>query len=236
MTQQRSPRLPRIPFARNGVTLTRRALLGALAGLPFIASAAMAADQAMQLSDEDKADLKRVAAYLDGIRSLRARFQQIASTGSISFGKIYLRRPGDLRVEYDPPVPVLLVADGFWVSYYDKQLDQLTQIPIEETPIWFLVQNTIQFSAKITVTNIERSPGAIRLTMHQTDKPDAGSASLTFADEPLELRQWKITDSQGTEVEIALQDAEFGGALSNDLFAVPKTRRQTGATNSGGKS
>ena len=64
--------------------------------------------------------------------------------------------------------------------------------------------------------------------MHQTDKPDAGSASLTFADDPLELKQWKITDSQGTEVEIALQDAEFGGALSNDLFATPKPRRQAG--------
>ena len=234
MTQD--PRLGRLSSARKPFTMSRRALLGALAGLPFIASAAGAADSAMELTDQDKADLKRVAAYLDGIRTMRARFQQIASTGGISTGKIYLRRPGDLRVEYDPPVPVLLVADGFWVSYYDSQLDQLTQIPIEQTPIWFLVQNTIQFTNKITVTDIERSPGAIRLTMHQTDKPDAGSASLTFADEPLELRQWKITDSQGTEVEIALQNAEFGGALSNDLFATPKTRRQTGATTSGGKS
>src|SRR5262249_26501319 len=162
-----------------------------------------AADQGLQLTNEDKADLDRVATYLNGIHSLRAKFQQVASTGAISSGKIYLRRPGDLRVEYDPPIPVLLVADGFWVDYYDSALDQLTQIPIEQTPIWFLVQNTIEFTPKITVTNIERSPGALRLTMHQTDKPDAGSASLTFADEPLELRQWKITDSQGTAVEIA---------------------------------
>jgi outer membrane lipoprotein-sorting protein len=226
----RHPRIPRL--AQISFAISRRTLLGALAGLPFIAAAG-AADPGLKLTQEDKADLTRVAAYLDGIRSLRARFQQIASTGGIAFGKIYLRRPGDLRVEYDPPIPVLLVADGFWVSYYDKQLDQLTQIPIEDTPIWFLVQNTIQFTDKITVTDIERSPGAIRLTMHQADKPDAGSASLTFADEPLELRQWKIKDSQGTEVEIALQDAEYGGALSNDLFARPHTRKQTGATSGG---
>jgi len=235
MTQQSTPRLPRISFApRKSFTISRRALLGALAVLPFIAGAARAADPAMNLTDEDKADLDRVAAYLNGIHTLRARFQQVASTGSISSGKIYLRRPGDLRVEYDPPIPVLLVADGFWVDYYDSSLDQLTQIPIEQTPIWFLVQNTIAFTSKIAVTNIERSPGALRLTMHQADKPDAGSASLTFADDPLELKQWKITDSQGTEVEIALQGAEFGGALSNDLFATPKPRRQGGST--GGKS
>jgi len=220
----------RLPASR---VLARRSLLAAFAALPFLGLAARAADKPLTLSAEDQADLKRVAAYLNGLRSVKAKFQQVASTGSISFGRIYLRRPGDLRVEYDPPIPVLLVADGFWVSYYDSQLDQLTQVPIEQTPIWFLVQNTIEFTSKISVTSIERSPGAIRLTMYQTDKPDAGSASLTFADEPLELRQWTIKDSQGTQVEIALQDAEFGVALSNDLFAAPKTRRQQGLTTKG---
>jgi len=75
------------------------------------------------------------------------------------------------------------------------------------------------------VTAIERSPGAIRLSLYQTANPDAGSASLTFADDPLALKQWTIRDSRGTEVLIALQDAVFGVALPNDLFATPKTRR-----------
>src|SRR6266436_6417975 len=128
------------------------------------------------------------------------------------------------RVEYEPPMAVLLVADGLWVNYYDSDLDQLTQIPISQTPVWFLLQETIDFSPAITVTRIERSPGAIRLSLYQTEHPDAGSASLTFADDPLQLKQWTITDSQGTEVEIALEDAVFGGALANDLFATPRTK------------
>ena len=41
-------------------------------------------------------------------------------TASCRFGYIYLRKPGRLRVEYDPPVPILLVADGGLLSYYDK--------------------------------------------------------------------------------------------------------------------
>ncbi len=187
----------------------------------------------MPLTDEDRADLKRVAAYLDGIRSLSARFQQVASGGQLAFGKIYLRRPGLLRVEYEPPVPVLLVSDGTWVDYYDSELDQLTQIPLDQTPIWFLVQNTIQFTPKITVTSIERSPGAIRLSMYQTENPDAGAASLTFADDPLALKQWSIRDAKGTEVAIALQDAVFGANLPNDLFATPQTRRMRGGGKGG---
>jgi outer membrane lipoprotein-sorting protein len=211
------------------ICLSRRALLGALAFAPIAglaANAARAADAPMNLSAEDKADLKRVALYLDSIHTMRARFQQVAAGGGLTSGRIYLRRPGLMRVEYEPPVPVLLVADGLWVNYYDSELDQLTQIPISQTPVWFLLQETIDFSPKITVTRIERSPGALRLSVYQTDNPDAGSASLTFADDPLQLKQWTIKDSRGTEVAIALQDAVFGGALANDLFATPRTRKQ----------
>ncbi len=217
------------PTSSKPFHISRRALLGAIAVAPFAGIAmprAFAAAQAMQLTNDDKADLKRVSAYLDSIHTMRARFQQVASGGGLEGGKTYLRRPGLLRVEYEPPVPVLLVADGLWVNYYDSELDQLTQIPISQTPIWFLLQESIDFSPKITVTNIERSPGAIRISVYQTENPDAGAASLTFADEPLQLKQWTITDSKGTQVEIALQDAVFGGALANELFATPRTKKQ----------
>jgi outer membrane lipoprotein-sorting protein len=217
--------------------LARRSLLKGFALAPVLGLipllCAQGAEAPLRLTDEDRADLKRIAGYLDGIRSMRARFQQVSSNGALAFGKIYLRRPGLLRVEYEPPVPVLLVSDGTWVDYYDRDLDQLTQIPIGQTPIWFLVQQTIDFSPKITVTSIERSPGAMRLAMYQTENPDAGSASLTFADEPLALKQWTIRDSRGTEVAIALQDAVFGTQLSNDLFATPQTRRQRGGGKGG---
>jgi outer membrane lipoprotein-sorting protein len=213
--------------------LSRRRMLAALAALPLAslgaglaARSARAADAPLALSADDKADLSRISGYLDGIHTLRARFQQVASGGGLAAGKIYLRRPGLMRVEYAPPVPVLLVADGLWVNYYDSDLDQLTQIPISQTPIWFLLQESISFTPDITITRMERSPGALRVSLYQTKNPDAGSASLTFADDPLQLKQWTIKDSQGTEIEIALQDAVFGGALSNDLFATPRTKKQ----------
>ena len=67
----------------TGFSLTRRRLLGALALSPlalsplagFAARNAFAAAPAMKLSSEDQADLKRVATYLDGIHTMRARFQ-----------------------------------------------------------------------------------------------------------------------------------------------------------------
>jgi outer membrane lipoprotein-sorting protein len=206
--------------------MTRRVLLGALVLAPFTDLAAQAAQRAyapMSLSGNDRADLKRISLYLDGIHTMRARFEQKAPDGGLASGEIYLRRPGLMRVQYEAPVPTLLIADGVWISYYDTQLDQWSKIPISQSPLWFLLQDKIDFTPATTVTSIERFPGALRVSLYETENPDAGSTSITLADYPLQLKRWAIEDSQGTQIEIALRDVVIGGALCSDLFVVPRT-------------
>jgi outer membrane lipoprotein-sorting protein len=212
---------------RLPLSMTRRALLGALILAPFAGVAARAArraDAPVALSQNDRADLKRIAAYLDGIHTMRARFEQKASDGGLASGTIYLQRPGLMRVEYDAPAHALLVADGVWVTYYDSELDQRTQIPIAQSPLWFLLQDKIDFTPATTVTRIERSAGLLRVSLYQTGHPDGGSISLTLADNPLQLTRWTAGDSQGTQIDIALHDVVFSLALASDLFATPHTR------------
>lgn len=186
---------------------------------------ARAATGPLVLDEEARADIARVEDYLNSITTLRARFQQYSEGGGVVFGNIYVRRPGRMRVEYDPPVPVILVADGIVVSYYDSELDQLNQVPISATPAWFLLRKEISLSDGITVTALDKRPGALRLTMHQTKEPEAGSVDLIFADQPLELRQWTLTDSTGKQARIGLFDVRMGGDLPNELFATPRPRR-----------
>src|SRR5262249_60221638 len=86
------------------------------------------------------ADIVRVEQYMDGIVTLQAKFQQVNPDGKIERGKIYLRKPGRLRVEYDPPATILVVADGGLLSYYATELDQLNQGPLRQAPAWFPVR------------------------------------------------------------------------------------------------
>jgi outer membrane lipoprotein-sorting protein len=211
--------------------MTRRALLGGLVLLPFAGFAAQAAQRtaaSKTLSESDRAELNRISGYLDGIHTMRARFEQKAARGEIAYGEIYLRRPGRIRVEYQAPMHALLVADGVWLSYYDTELDQRTQISISQSPLWFLLQDKIDFTTAATVAGVERSPGVVRVLLHQTANPDAGSVQITLADDPLRLKQWRIRDSQGTGVDVALRDAVFGESLSDDLFATPRIRSHHG--------
>lgn len=197
----------------------------AVAGLVSLPGSARAEPVAtFSLSEQDRADLVRIEEYFNSFETLRARFQQYAVESGTSTGNIYLRRPGRLRVEYDPPVPVVIVADGILVSYYDKDLDQVDQLPLKSSPVWFLLENKVEFDEHVTITAIERDASSLRVSMYQTDDPDVGKVTLIFTDNPLELRQWTVIDAQGTEVRVGLEQVALGGALANELFATPVPR------------
>ncbi|MBU0799102.1 MAG: outer-membrane lipoprotein carrier protein LolA [Alphaproteobacteria bacterium] len=52
----------------------------------------------------------------------------------------------------------------------------------------------------------------------QTKDREAGSLSLVFSDVPLELRQWTVTDQQGIQTRISLNDTRYGGRIDPELF------------------
>ena len=62
---------------------------------------------AARFTDAEKADLKRVADYLNSLKSVQGRFLQIDGFGRTLQGNFYLRKPGRVRFEYQKPNPNL---------------------------------------------------------------------------------------------------------------------------------
>ena len=87
----------------------------------FLASplllAPIGARAAFAPTEADKADLARIESYLNAITTIRGKFMQVAADGGISGGKAWLSRPGNMRFEYDPPAPFLLLAIGVFVLF-----------------------------------------------------------------------------------------------------------------------
>ena len=173
---------------------------------------------AAALSDLDLADIARAEAYLNSIQTMKARFIQVGPQGGLSEGNFYLRRPGRLRFEYDPPIPVLVVADGTWVVFYDSEINQVTRLPLGSTPLAVLLRDEIRLRGSVTVTEVERATGTLRITVIDTEAPDQGTITLVFSDRPLALRQWLIRDPQGLETSIAMSRAQFNLILEPTLF------------------
>ena len=184
-----------------------------------ISSHSSNAESKFTVDKSTRSDLNRIEKYLNELTTLDSRFIQFSQQGVVE-GRIRLSRPNAVRIEYDPPTPVFMVARGSTLMYHDKDLLQTSYVPVSETPIFFLLEEKIKLSQKIIVTNFERGPASMRITLQKAKFPNMGSVTLTFEDAPLRLAKWQIQDIQGNKVEIALQGPKFGVLLDKELFSL----------------
>ncbi len=170
------------------------------------------------LSAADQADVARAERYLNDVQTLQARFAQVGASGRTLPGTLSLRRPGRMRFEYDPPVKLLIVADGSQVTMADFSDGTFSQWPLGWTSASFLAAEKVVLSGDLTVTGVTRAAGELRLTMIQTSRPQEGRVEIAFADRPLMLKGWTTWDSKGTRVDVTLNALKTGMPLANDLF------------------
>ena len=202
--------------ARAPVLLLAAAVAWSIAGAPRPALAAPPAPAA--LDDSEKTDVERIEAYLSSIRTMQARFLQTTSQGRYSEGDFYLWRPGRMRIDYDPPDPIEIVATGRALVYHDSKLEQISYLGLDSTPASILLAESVQLSGGVTIVGLERGPGVIAVTLVNTDDAGEGSFTLVFSDRPLELRKWVVNDAQRVTTTVSLLGARFGLDLDPELF------------------
>ena len=181
-------------------------------------------------ADLDEATQRTLAAverYLNGLQTLKADFTQVGPRGDLAEGVIYMRRPGLLRVEYAPPVPVIIVGDGLWIHYHDKELGQVDDWFIYETPLGALTREVTRFSEDVDVTRVVERDGRIEITVVHEDDPRGGSLTLILEADPLRLTQWRVRDAQGLVTTVSLHNLETNIKLPRRLFVFDDPRAKT---------
>ena len=192
-------------------------LLPAMTMLQAALSNAAVSPPPVALTAMDLDDLRRITAYLNGIHTMTARFRQSSTSGGTATGSLWMARPGRMRFEYDPPSPILLIADRFYVYYVDKQLAEMSKVGLKSTPAWFLLRDPITFD-DLVINRFERGANALAITVTQPTEQDNGSLTMVFNSQPPALRQWTIVDHQRKTTTVAIFDAQFGVALDPELF------------------
>ena len=188
--------------------------------LTWLAAAGLAASSKAHaaLGPAERELTRRVEAYLNGITTLTARFTQLAPNGGLATGKVDLQRPGKMRFDYDPPSRVLLIATDWRLVFVDSAAEQLNVIPLSETPPAVLLEAKVALDGDVTVSSVKRQAGEIELSLYKTKAADQGRLVLYFAESPMELRRWMITDAQGLTTTILLENLRTGIPLDPDLF------------------
>jgi len=211
---------------KNILQIFRTASLALTFGLATPAAAKLA--ESLVLSKQGTTDLMRVQKHLNSSKTFKARFLQVSSNGEYAEGQIFLQRPGRLRLIYDDPNPLLVVADGKHISYIDRNIDTATTLYLSMTPADLMLRESIGFFGNdVIVTSVNRTPGVIRIGLINTAEPDAGSIELVFSDRPMELRKWTVTDAQGIKTTVSLLGPTFDVPLNPNLFKYTPKQNKT---------
>lgn len=198
--------------------LLAMAVAAAAANVPLATAYAAAPATNARLTQQDRADLERVAGYFNQVRTMQGRFLQVGPEGDAAEGKIYLSRPGRFRFEFDPPVPMLIVSDGAYIIMEDRELKSVERIPLGATPLDLLLREQVKFDDGVGIAKVERGAAILRVTLFAPDRPKEGSLTLVFGDKPLEFAGWTVTDAQGKVTSITLSQIDFNPQLSTRLF------------------
>lgn len=177
----------------------------------------------------EKIPLGTISAYLNSLTTVEADFTQVNSDGSISTGKIYIRRPGRVRFEYAPPDRSLVIAGGQQVAVFDAKSNQPPeQYPLKRTPLNLILAENIDLSrAKMVVGHTEDGTST-RVRAQDPETPEYGSIELVFTSNPVELRQWVITDDLGQQTTVILGELKKGGSMGARLFDISAEMKKRG--------
>ena len=158
--------------------------------------------------------------YLNGIKTLSGDFTQVNSKGHSITGKIEMSRPGKMRLTYNPPSNLLIIANGKWLITIDRKADEVDYVSLENTPAAFILQPYIQFKGDVEVTTFIPKGETTEISLVRKEEPDAGYLTLVFKENPIALKEWSIIDAQGVETRVILSNTRSNINLAPELFMI----------------
>ena len=172
-------------------------------------------------SAQEKAQLDRISAYLNGIRTLRSEFVQIGPEGGADQGELYIEKPGRIRFAFRQPNPVTIVATGGAIYVKNARLNTVDKYDLSDTPLGLLLNDKVDLARNKAVLGVDEQNGALIVRARTRANRNNSNITLVFSTPGLELRQWTVKDNQGGVTTVALQSPQIGASLDQALFTVP---------------
>ena len=124
-----------------------------------------------------------------------------------------------MRIEYDTDPAIVIVVNGPVLSYYDIELEEISNLRTNTTPASLLTRKNISFLAKdIEIIDIEKNQNYIKLTIAKKNNKDSGNFSLLFNLDPIEFLQMEVKNDLDDLIKVVLQDVDLQSIIDNDLF------------------
>lgn len=165
-----------------------------------------------------RADLARIDGAMNATKSFSGRFVQYSPNGTIDKGQIFLRRPENLRFEYDAPNPLLIVADNGMLVQHDKALETYDRVPLSATPLSYFLKEDLNLAEDTEVVALQKTDTDWRMTARDGSGQMEGAITMVFDGQNLALKEWIIVDDFGGQTRVVLSDLSYNARLDPRLF------------------
>jgi outer membrane lipoprotein-sorting protein len=197
-----------------------------LKSLVFVPAAALAIPS---IAAAQPAPLAQVTAHLKAVDTMTANFTQTDRKGQSTSGVLTLKRPGKLRFQYQPGVPMVIVADGKRLSVVDYETKRVDSWPIGNSPLGVLLNDNPDLSR---IAKVVRDDGqTLVVEARDPKRPQFGTITLGFskvssAPAGLLLQGWSVVDAQNNRTTVRLSNQRFNVAVADGAFRFDDPRRR----------
>jgi outer membrane lipoprotein-sorting protein len=161
--------------------------------------------------------------YLNSVTTMSADFVQIDQRGEISEGRLLIRRPDCLKMDYRAPNTHLIVLKNNRITHYDRELKEKSESSAYSSPLSFLVNNRVSLREHIDVLGVLDRDGYVFLTIAKKDDDENGALTLVFSKDPFVLEKWFIFKNKKQLIptlstQVLLLNRKFGEVIPYDEF------------------
>jgi len=180
----------------------------------------------LALNPAQQQSVRHINDYINSFQSLKCDFAQVSSKGNLSQGVLYISKPGKLRFDYASPNPLLIVADGRWLTIKDRVRERGDQFPLSATPLRLVVSPQIDLLAETDVVAYDQRDGLTSVSLQDKKGSMGGYITLIFDDQLNQLQQWIVVDGKDRKTTVQLTNIQFGGKFDPKLFIGKINREQ----------
>lgn len=164
-------------------------------------------------------NVKALEDHLNSIKTLEATFKQYAS-GSQSVGKLYISKPYKIKWEYTSPKSSLIIGNKNRFIYYDPKMQEVTYVPSDKIPGFFLSYKQISFGDNISVLSVLEDRNDIYIDVQDSVmKNSMMKVRLGFQKNPLIITSITVIDiAQDSDISIHLSDIKINQQVIDSVF------------------
>ena len=156
--------------------------------------------------------------YLNNLDSSSILFEQKSFDGEVDKGWMIIKKPNNIRIEYDQPNPNIILSNKDYLIIYDADDDLITHLPITDGPWTIFTEENLRLSSKENdtsshgfVKNIEevnfnnKINFLYKIVMKTSNGIFLDSKIIVYTKiDPFEIIGWKIVNANDQEIFIKI--------------------------------